>query len=204
MDRLYKFIQEVCKKYNIDASHDINHAKDCLNIATLISPKDIHDPEMVVYAAALHDCVDKKYMNPSEGIANVEQFLTDEGWTTYRINILINMITTMSYSYLNKLKIDGNIVFPDHGEYQSIYNIVREADLLCSYRVRRCYLYQKHIAPTMPEPQVWQKVIDLFEVRMFKYIENGWLTLPKSKSWAVKLEEIARKDLNSAKSIFLK
>ena len=201
MDKLYEFIKDICTTYNIDASHDLNHAKDCVNIAKLISPKDFNDPEMVVYAAALHDCVDKKYINPTEGVWKVREFLTHEGWDTERISALIDIITTMSYSYLNKMKVEDRIVFPHHGKYQDIYHIVREADLLCSYRVRRCYLYQKHISPNMPEPEVWKKVVDLFETRMFKYIENGWLTLPKSISWAVKLEEIARKDLENVKWI---
>jgi HD superfamily phosphodiesterase len=199
MDRLYKFIQDICITYGIDASHDLTHAKDCVNIAKMISPKDFNDPEMVVYAAALHDCVDKKYINPVEGIANVERFLTSEQWEPYRIKALIDIISTMSYSYLNNMKVDGKIVFPDHGPYQDVYHIVREADLLCSYRVRRCYLYQKHISPNMPEPEVWKKVINLFEIRVFKYIENGWFTLPKSISWAEKLEEIARKDFQTIK-----
>ena len=201
MNRLYEFIKEICNTYGIDASHDLSHAKDCVNIANLISPVEFHDHEMGVYAAALHDCVDKKYINPIEGVRNVEIFLTHEGWNTERIKALIHIITTMSYSYLNSIMVDGRIVFPDHGRYQDVYHIVREADLLCSYRVRRCYLYQKHISPDMPEAEVWKNVVDLFETRMFKYPENGWLTLPKAISWALKLEEIARNDLESVKSI---
>jgi HD superfamily phosphodiesterase len=201
MNRLYEFIKEICNTYGIDASHDLSHAKDCVNIANLISPVEFHDHEMVVYAAALHDCVDKKYINPIEGVRNVEIFLTHEGWSTERIKVLIHIITTMSYSYLNSIMVDGRIVFPDHGKYRDVYHIVREADLLCSYRVRRCYLYQKHISPNMPEAEVWKNVVDLFETRMFKYLENGWLTLPKAISWALKLEEIARKDLESVKLI---
>jgi HD superfamily phosphodiesterase len=201
MDKLYEFIKDICTTYNIDASHDLSHAKDCVNIAKLISPNDINDNEMIVYASALHDCVDKKYINPTEGVWKVREFLTHEGWDPERISALINIITTMSYSYLNKMKVGGNIVFPDHGKYQNIYHIVREADLLCSYRVRRCYLYQKHISPNMPEPEVWKKVVDLFETRMFKYLENGWFTLPKSISWATKMEEVARRDLENVKWI---
>jgi hypothetical protein len=97
--------------------------------------------------------------------------------------------------------VDGRIVFPDHGRYQDVYHIVREADLLCSYRVRRCYLYQKHISPNMPEPEVWKNVANLFETRVFKYVKNGWLTLPKAISWAEKLEEVARRDLEGVKSL---
>lgn len=201
MDKLYEFIKDVCNTYGIDASHDLSHSKDCVNIANMILPVEFHDREMVVYAAALHDCVDKKYINPTEGVRNVEIFLTHEGWNTERIKVLIHIITTMSYSYLNSIMVDGRIVFPDHGKYRDVYHIVREADLLCSYRVRRCYLYQKHISPDMPEPEVWKNVMDLFETRMFKYIENGWLTLPKSISWASKLEEVARNDLESVKSL---
>jgi HD superfamily phosphodiesterase len=201
MNRLYNFIKDVCNTYGIDGSHDLSHAKDCVNIANLITPLHFHDHEMIVYAAALHDCVDKKYINPIEGVQNVQNFLTAEGWGTERINALIDIITTMSYSYLNSIMVEGKIVFPDHGKYQDVYHIVREADLLCSYRVRRCYLYQKHISPNMPEPEVWQNVVNLFETRVFKYLENGWLTLPKAQAWASKLEEIARKDLEGVKSI---
>jgi HD superfamily phosphodiesterase len=199
MNKLYDFIKDVCNKYAIDTSHDLTHAKDCVNIANLITPLNFNDREMIVYAAALHDCVDKKYINPIEGVQNVQNFLTSEGWNAERIDALIHIITTMSYSYLNSIMVNGRIVFPDHGKYQDVYHIVREADLLCSYRVRRCYLYQKHISPNMPESEVWKKVANLFEIRVFKYIQNGWLTLPKSISWAEKLEEIARKDLESAK-----
>jgi HD superfamily phosphodiesterase len=199
MNKLYDFIKDVCIRYGIDASHDLSHAKDCVNIANLITPVEFYEREMIVYAAALHDCVDKKYINPIEGVQNVEKFLISEGWNTERIKALIHIITTMSYSYLNSIMVDGRIVFPDHGKYQGVYHIVREADLLCSYRVRRCYLYQKHISPNMPEPEVWKKVANLFETRVFKYVEKGWLTLPKAQSWAEKLEEVARKDLEGVK-----
>ena len=34
--------------------------------------------------------------------------------------------------------------FPDMGEYQTAYNIVREADLLCAYDFDRCMIYQMY------------------------------------------------------------
>ena len=42
----------------------------------------------------------------------------------------------MSYSKVNK---NG---FPELGNYQLCYNIVREADLLASYNIDRCIIYQ--------------------------------------------------------------
>ena len=201
MNRLYDFIQEVCATYGIDESHDVSHAKDCVDLANIMSHGD-EDKEMITYAAALHDCVDKKYLDPSEGTQLIRAFLTTEGWTPSRIVSLLQIITTISYSYLNKIKINNEIVFPNHGNFQREYHIVREADLLCSFRVRRCYLYQKHISPNMKEPETWKKVSELFEARMFKYVENGWFTIPKAKSMALKFTELARSDLDTVKWIY--
>lgn len=199
MNRLYEFVEQMCKDYNIDESHDIRHAKDCVETAYAILDHDVtmDEKEVITYAAALHDCVDKKYTNVAEASEKVRTFLTSEGWSDARTQALLNIINTMSYSYLNKAVVDGKIVFPDHGLYQRVYHIVRQADLLCSYKVERCYLYQKHIAPTMSEDDVWVKVNALFQSRMFKYVTNGWIHLPKALAFVPNLVRIAERILAS-------
>ena len=199
MNRLYEFVEQMCKEYNIDESHDLRHAKDCVETAYSILDYNIteDEKEVITYAAALHDCVDKKYTNVSEATEKVRTFLISEGWTNERAQAVLNIINTMSYSHLNKQMIDGAIVFPEHGVYQRAYHIVRQADLLCSYKVERCYLYQKHVAPTMPEDEVWKRVIALFQSRMFKYVSNGWLSLPKAQAFVPNLIKKAEKILES-------
>ena len=197
LSRLYAFVEQMCKEYNIDESHDVTHARDCVNFAEAIMDWDVTNDEVKIirYAAALHDCVDKKYVMPTEATAKVSTFLLGEGWSIQHVDAVLNIINTMSYSYLNKQLIDGRPNFPDHGPWQRAYHTVRQADLLCSYRVYRCYLYQKRIHPTMTEAENWKKVDALFQVRMFKYVTNGWIHLPKALAMVPNLVEIAKTDL---------
>ena len=116
-------------------------------------------------------------------------------WFEQRTQAVLNIINTMSYSTLNKAMVDNQIVFPDHGPYQRAYHTVRQADLLCSYKVKRCYQYQKHIAPEMPESEVWVRVNNLFQSRVFKYVTNGWLNMPKAQALVPNLIKEAEKDL---------
>ena len=184
MNRLYEFVEQICKIYNIDESHDLRHAKDCVEVAHSLCEYNTtaDEKEIITYAAALHDCVDKKYTNVAEANEKVHAFLRGEGWPESRAQIVLNIINSMSYSTLNKAMVNNTIVFPDHGPYQHAYHIVRNADLLCSYRVERCYQYQRHIAPTMSEAEVWKRVDALFQKRVFKYVTNRWLNLPKAQA----------------------
>jgi len=51
------------------------------------------------------------------------------------LEIIGKIIGTMSYS---KVKANG---YPELGEYQLAYHIVREADLLAAYDIDRCIIY---------------------------------------------------------------
>ena len=197
LSNLYAFVQQMCKEYNIDESHDVTHARDCVNFAEAIMDWNCSDEEIKIirYAAALHDCVDKKYVSPSIATQKVREFLLSEGWDNIHIDAVINIINTMSYSYLNKQLLDGRPNYPDHGKWQRAYHTVRQADLLSSYRVQRCYLYQKRIYPTMSEYENWQKVSALFQVRMFKYVTNGWIHSPLALSMVPNLINISKTDL---------
>jgi len=176
-ERLFTFIDNICKEYNIDESHDVRHAHDCVHFATQLMDFRFSEDErnLITYAAALHDCVDKKYVVVADGVRKIRDFLRSEGWPEERIDVLINIITTMSYSFLQSLKTSTGNVFPDHGPWQRAYHTVREADLLCSYRVERCYHYQKRISPDILEHDCWKRVEEFFQTRVFKYVLNRWI-----------------------------
>ena len=178
MDRLLAFIEGFCEEYCIDESHGLTHAKDCMMFAEKIMDAecDAKERTMIQYAAGLHDCVDKKYTPVEEASRKVQDFLLSEGWSPDMAGALLRIINTMSYSYLQAKRVDDTIVFPDHGPWQRAYHTVRQADLLCSYRVERCYQYQKHIVPDMCEDECWKRVEALFQIRMFRYVTNMWIT----------------------------
>ena len=133
LTEIINFIIFMCVKYSIDESHGILHSMKVLEYATKIYESElekkpsIKDHESIIYTSALlHDVCDKKYLNEDEGISHIKQFLTNKV-SDKEILIIIKIIQTMSYS---KVKIHG---FPDLGEYQLAYHIVREADLLTAY-----------------------------------------------------------------------
>lgn len=198
MQRLFTFIEDICKEYNIDESHDVRHAKDCVEFANKLMDFDFSEDErtMIIWAAALHDCVDKKYVPVEEGVQKVRDFLRSVSWDEERIRVLLNIITTISYSYLQTLKIAQGNVFPDHGEWQRAYHTVREADLLCSYRVERCFHYQKRISPDMIDYECWKRVDAFFQARVFRYVTDLWLLSRAARALVSPLIREARRKLD--------
>lgn len=181
MEDIYEYVEHMCKKYKIDESHDVTHAKDCVEFAEQLIEENTSDQERMItlYAAALHDTVDKKYVPVRDACAQLRIFLYAIGLSDEDASVIINIITTMSYSYLKARKEEG-LGYPNHGQWDRAYHIVRHADLLCSYRVNRCYQYQKRITPDMPKKDCWRKVETIFESRMMRYVSDGWIFLPKA------------------------
>lgn len=195
---LYSFIQTFCDEHNIDESHDVRHSKDCVKFLENLMDYSWSPEErrMAIYAAALHDCVDKKYVKEEVAIPRVLSFLLGLGWKDADAGALISMITTMSYSKLNSQRgLSGENVFPNHGEWDRVYHAVRQADLLCSYRVHRCYQYQKKIHPEWSESAHWIGVNTMFQQRMFKYVTNGWFQTPAAMALIPDLIRVAQLDL---------
>ena len=199
MDLLYTFIDNFCKEHNIDNSHDVTHSRDCVAFVERLMDYSFSEDEkeMARYAAALHDCVDKKYVDVVEGSIHIHGFLTSIGWSEVRADALLSIVTTMSYSKLTAAVVDRMPVFPDHGEWDRVYHVVRQADLLCSYRVHRCYQYQKRIHPDWTEVAHWIRVEAMFQDRMFKYVTNGWFQSRVAMALIPPLIEQAKKDLET-------
>jgi hypothetical protein len=77
---------------------------------------------------------DKKYMDEKEGLANIQDYMK-ESLTDEEMYVSSRIMETMSYS---KVKANG---YPDLGEYQTAYHIVRESDLLAAYDFERSLMY---------------------------------------------------------------
>ena len=80
----------------------------------------------------------------------------------------------MSYSHVKTFG------FPNLGKYQTAYNIVREADLLCAYDFDRCMLYNMYqLNGNMEES--FDEAESLFQKRMFKHNDDGLFFTQYSK-----------------------
>ena len=192
---LFQFVMKTVAKYNIDESHGLSHAFQILTQANsiyeseVIKIPELKEHENVIYIAAIvHDMCDDKYMSTETGLDTIELFLStidDFKLTQSEIKAIRNIINTMSYS---KVKKKG---FPELGEYQHAYHIVREADLLCAYDFDRCMLYHMHSQNTGIE-NAFNDSKQLFDVRVFKHNDDGLFTTDYSKKQSKIMEPQSR------------
>jgi hypothetical protein len=104
------------------------------------------------------------------------------------LEILGKIIGTMSYS---KVKVNG---YPDLGEYQLAYHIVREADLLASYDIDRCIMYRMHTS-NVSYSEALTEALDLFDYRVFKMRKDNLFVTKYSKKESLKLHKKALNDV---------
>ena len=205
---LWVFIQSCCEMYNIDESHGLLHAQNTAIWATklmAISPDEQaispDEERMIIYGAALHDMCDAKYTDVKSAGAHIHNWLIEQNWTNQDATALIAIIQTISYSKLKKIlkvnPLDANPAYPDHGRWQRAYHIIRHADLLEGYSVRRCMLYTQHSQPGKSMEDYWEIVTEVFQRRILLYVSDGWIFLPQAKIYAKVLDQEARNALDN-------
>jgi len=202
LNNLFAFVLYMSKKYNIDASHSETHSMDVLHFANSIYESEIslypilkQQTDVIYTAAVLHDMCDKKYMNTDEGLDEIQKYFENE-INENDLSHAKNIMKTMSYSYVKK---NG---YPDLGDYQMAYNLVREADLLSSYDFDRSIIYHLNKGNTLTES--YSNALDLFENRVFKYNSDKLLTYDYSIRISKILTSQAHSRINSWNRILFK
>jgi HD superfamily phosphodiesterase len=200
LNKLFHFVLLITSKYDIDESHGISHSMNVLNHAEnmyrneIINNPAIRSQDRVIYVSAiLHDMCDKKYMNESEGVNNISEFLRDtEQLNVAEIDAISKIISTMSYS---KVKKNG---FPDLGEYQTAYHIVREADLLTAYDFDRSMIYNMIMVDKEGGIDVaYNNAVELFEKRVLRHNEDGLFFTEYGKQQSMILHQEALRRMNT-------
>ena len=149
--KLFHIVNILSSKFNIDESHGLLHSMQILHFANEIYENEKYNypileskkqADIIYVAAILHDMCDKKYMNESEGIVEIHKLWKQEiGYKSEDneiMDIATKIIRTMSYSKVKK------VGYPELGDYQMAYHIVRESDLLCAYDFDRSMIYHIH------------------------------------------------------------
>ena len=180
LNDLFNFILLTSSKYGIDESHDVSHSMNVLHYAqdiyeaqVYIYPPLKHYERVIYIAALLHDMCDKKYMDETEGLKEICNYLKPR-IEEKEIEMVKNIVSTMSYS---KVKVNG---FPDFGDYMWAYHVVREADLLSAYDFDRCMIY--HLKQNDRDiDSSFANASKLFENRVFKHYDDGLLLTEYSK-----------------------
>ncbi len=172
---LSRFILTTSSKYKIDETHNISHSMNVLHHAHNIYKNEMRlhpiltEHKNIIYiSATLHDMCDNKYMNETEGLEQICEFL-ESTVNVEETNAISAIISTMSYS---KVKTYG---FPDLGIYQSAYHIVREADLLSAYDFDRCVIYDMKVNNKSFDESFY-RAEELFRTRVFKHSDDNLFT----------------------------
>ena len=200
LNSLFKYVIYTSKKYNIDESHALKHSMDVYYYASKIyenvlplNPILLSQLNIIHTSAILHDMCDKKYMNTEDSIKDIKDYLIDK-LPEKEILVVENIISTMSYSIVKK---NG---FPELGEYQMAYHIVREADLLAAYDFDRCVIFQMMRNNDDYDTSI-KLSLDLFENRILKYIDDGLFITNYGKLLSRNLHKSAYNKLTSIKKI---
>jgi len=201
INHAFNYVIQTCKLYNIDESHALKHSMDVFDFSNriydceIITNPILKTQQNIIHAAAIgHDMCDKKYMDECEGVKQYSKYL-DTYLEPVELDIVEKIITTMSYS---KVKVNG---YPDLGEYQTAYNIVREADLLSAYDFNRCIIYKMY-RNNWSYMDALSEALELFEIRVFKMITDELFTTSYAKKESLILHEKAKNEIDYIKQIF--
>jgi len=191
--KLIQYVLLTTAKYSIDESHGLGHSLNVLHYANRIYESELptnpqlYDQKNVIFiAAALHDMCDKKYMQTDRALVDIRDFLVSENVETgdEELEAIERIMQTMSYS---AVKLAG---FPQMGDYQHAYHIVRESDLLCAYDFDRSMLYHMHRRKCSME-DAFLNAEELFRLRVFKHRDDGLLLTDFSMRESFQLERVA-------------
>jgi len=200
INQAFRFVIQTSQEFNIDESHSLKHSLEVFNYANSIYESEVvkfpqleKQREIISLASIVHDMCDKKYMDEDLGIENMNKYMK-EYIAPEDLEIVSNIIKTMSYS---KVKING---YPDFGEYQLAYHIVREADLLAGYDLDRCFIYRMiHCKFNYTDAVVESK--NLFENRVLNYRKDKLFVTNYSKNKSLLLHKRAIKDVEKLDSM---
>jgi HD superfamily phosphodiesterase len=200
INQAFRFVIQTSQEYNIDESHALKHSLEVFNYANNIYEDEVNkfpylkdQREIISLSAIVHDMCDKKYLDENNGITNIKNYMT--GYLPNdELDVVSKIIQTMSYS---KVKVNG---FPDLGEYQHAYHIVREADLLAAYDLDRCIIYRMmrhkyNYTDSLNESK------DLFENRILNYRRDNLFVTNYSKNKSALLHKKALIDLENLDSM---
>jgi hypothetical protein len=190
----FRYVVNTSKLYNIDESHALKHSMEVYGFAKkiyeseVINNSHLQNQQPIIFMAAIgHDMCDKKYMDEKEGIKKYKEYLS-EFMSESDLEIMGQIIGTMSYS---KVKVNG---FPDLGEYQTAYHIVREADLLAAYDIDRCIIYTIY-RDNCSYTDAIKEATELFDNRILRMRQDKLFKTAYSRKESLKLHKKAKKDV---------
>jgi len=194
--KAFQYVIQTCNKYQIDESHALKHSMEVFHMTNKIYQKEVmkfpyleSQKQVIFLSAILHDMCDKKYMPEDAGIVQIQKYLAKNDMLEHpEISMVGKIISSMSYS---KVKEYG---FPELGDYQLAYHIVREADLLAAYDIDRCMIYSM-FREGLDYEGALKRTITLFDERVLNYRNDRLFVTAYSKNLSLRLHDKAVSEL---------
>lgn len=183
--------------YKIDDSHNHIHSKEVLYYTNEILKNEYvsltkDEIYIVVLASLFHDVIDSKYVSES----NIQKknllmnYLSELLVPDYIFNEIWFIINNMSYSKTIKYDkyLEPYYEIPKYMEsykYKKLFDIVRNADLLSSYNLKRSFEFNYYKKNDKKEDfdmiDIYNEVLSLYHRRMKKLRKNKILSLDNKK-----------------------
>ena len=222
-NHLNSFNLQQVELYNIDESHGLEHHWRVSDLIRKMCANDNlghYSTKICVVGGMMHDIVDHKYCKGDGAKRQLLTFLKKH-LNASVVELIWMIIDNMSYSKCNRYKKEFGDPYHFFNKYLEdcpiisiirdeigaadykhhlfkLFDIVRHADVIDSYPPARCLTYvQQKLHPTLSYEMQFLHVLDLFLVRMFKYLSDGWITRPDTI-------EIARAEHKKAIEWFLR
>ena len=195
-----QYVVYTSKRYNIDESHSLKHSIDVFHTANKIYNTEVQNhpylstqKNIIDVSALLHDMCDKKYVNQEQSITDMADYMSPFIDKT-EIDVVSQIISTMSYSTVKRKG------YPELGEYQLAYHIVREADLLTAYDADRCVIYGM-MRENLNYIDATKRAIELSKNRVLNYISDNLFVTEYSKEQSRSLHTECIKQLDVLNNI---
>lgn len=195
-----EMIRDHSYKYGVDDSHNHKHSSEVLHFVSEINMNcyDRKRMNILILSALYHDVIDGKYMkfDKTKKMNILYDYVEKLDLGRDRIDIFENVwfiINNMSYS--KTVIVDENnepryneFEFIKKYENRDIYDLVRNADLISSYNLKRAFdysIYKDNIDVNEITYEkindIYKEVEDLYKRRMHKLRKNKILTLKNAK-----------------------
>jgi hypothetical protein len=195
---MYNFESAIIKKsipliekhsiqYNIDQSHNHIHSAEVANycLELLKCEKDIgfKDKKIALLGSLFHDTIDSKYMkgqNTEIILKNLLEKIVPEEEEIIKDVIIFSKY--VSYSKTVKKNKDGSLRFNLPEPLQNVknlkaYHVMRNADLLSSYNLKRSLIYHSHKNETKNPELLTNEMMSLYFSRMDLLRKSNILSL---------------------------
>ena len=195
IDCAFECVKCLVQKFKIDESHGLSHSVRVLDFASRIYLAEraregngfLEEQEPIIFVAAiLHDMCDRKYMDDeNDGLREIRAYMHDHssGMDAQSMDVVQQIISTMSYSKVKLRRGGPGGGFPDLGVYQLAYHIVREADLLAAYDIDRCVVFGMMVDGKRFTEAV-ARADQLYEARVMTYLSDGLFVTESARQLA--------------------